>query len=50
MAFSTLSTLTRTAAALAVSLAATLAAGAAEKATIRLKWVPQAQFAGIYRI
>jgi NitT/TauT family transport system substrate-binding protein len=48
MASSIFRTLTRTAAALAVGFAATVAANAAEKASIRLKWVPQAQFAGIY--
>jgi NitT/TauT family transport system substrate-binding protein len=48
MAFVSLRTLTSAAAGLALGLAATTAAGAADKVSIRLKWVAQAQFAGIY--
>jgi NitT/TauT family transport system substrate-binding protein len=48
MALPLLFNLTKVFTALALGVAATAAAHAAEKASIRLKWVPQAQFAGIY--
>ena len=47
MALPLLFNLTKVFTALALGVAATAAAHAAEKASIRLKWVPQAQFAGI---
>jgi NitT/TauT family transport system substrate-binding protein len=48
MAFAFVRTLTGAAAALAFGLIASSAAIAGEKVSIRLKWVAQAQFAGIY--
>ncbi|MBS1165059.1 MAG: putative thiamine biosynthesis protein [Proteobacteria bacterium] len=48
MALAFVRTLTGAAVALAFGLAASSAASAAEKVSIRLKWVAQAQFAGIY--
>lgn len=48
MAFAFVRTLTGAAVALALGFAASSAATAADKVSIRLKWVAQAQFAGIY--